>query len=610
MHLFLWPENIKSVFHSFRTVCTTASFTCVNCVCPMCSNVRLYFKKLSTSFIFYHILWQKTNNYDKIKKEKLNCLFFMPKKQTRIKFSWGLWFLFYTLIFSFLLYNSFNSLDPDLGWHLKVGQEIIVNKTIPHIEHYDYPIWGQRWVDHEWLINAVSYYIYTKSGYIALNIFFALLIIIALVILTLWTKKYFAPKSDGLIAFFQILGLWAITPHLGVRMQEITLFNLLLLLIIVYFYEKKKDYKILFALPPLFCFWANVHGGFLIGIFLLFFWLDIKISEKIINRTKIARFFNIDQKITWKNLLIFALFSFLAVAATLINAYGMELYSFLSDYRNNFYMIHIAEWLPAFFYPINYVKLIYTSFLVAIFIINLITNFSQKKQKITLWSTSLIFLFFFLSFKARRHYPLFFIASFPYLIKSTAQLLGWPLENFSWLKNNLMVRFYAVAGLVLATIILFLQTNWTNTPFTNPKFCQSYPCQAVEFLKSHPEYSRLKIFNRYGWGGFLIWVWPEKKLFIDGRLPQYRLGEHTFLEEYYDFFDKEKSQEKLNQYDIGLILLPTEKPPKLNWFDKYVLGFQLNKFKYHFNNLKELLNKSSKWSLVYQDNIALVYIKK
>ena len=391
-------------------------------------------------------------------------------------------------------------------------------------------------------------------------------------------------------------------------MQEITLLNLLLLLVIIYFYEKEKDYKILFALPPLFCFWANVHGGFLIGIFLLFFWLGIKISEKIISRTKIARFFDIDQKITWKNLLIFSLFSFLAIAATLINAYGIELYSFLADYRNNFYMTHIAEWLPAFFYPINYPKLFYSSLVTAVFIIDII-NLAAKKQKVNLWPAALILLFFFLSFKSQRHYPLFFIVSFPYLISSAVRLLDWPLGNLSWLKNNLMVKFYAVAGLVLATIILFLQTNWTNTPFTNPKFCQSYPCQAVEFLKSHPEYSRLKIFNRYGWGGFLIWVWPEKKLFIDGRLPQYRLGEHTFLEEYYDFFDEEKSQEKLNHYNIGLILLPIEKPPKLNWFDKYVFGLKMENFKIPTKHLLNYLNNAPGWKLIYKDKVSLIYAR-
>ena len=35
-------------------------------------------------------------------------------------------------------------------------------------------------------------------------------------------------------------------------------------------------------------------------------------------------------------------------------------------------------------------------------------------------------------------------------------------------------------------------------------------------------YKRQKIFNNYGWGGYLIRVWPEKELFIDGRLPQYQ----------------------------------------------------------------------------------------
>ena len=105
------------------------------------------------------------------------------------------WILFYLLLFSFLLCNSFSYLDPDLGWHLKVGEEIIQEKSVPSLEHYDYTLVGKKWVDHEWLLNIATFAVYDNFGYITLNIIFALLIIIILIILNVYTQKYFFQQA-------------------------------------------------------------------------------------------------------------------------------------------------------------------------------------------------------------------------------------------------------------------------------------------------------------------------------------------------------------------------------------------------------------------------------
>ena len=92
------------------------------------------------------------------------------KKQT--VFTIAIWIIFCLLFFSVLLRNSYLSLDPDLGWHLKIGSEIVQNREIPRIEHYDYPMLGRSWVDHEWLMNAITYLIYNNFGYFAVSVFF------------------------------------------------------------------------------------------------------------------------------------------------------------------------------------------------------------------------------------------------------------------------------------------------------------------------------------------------------------------------------------------------------------------------------------------------------
>ena len=108
----------------------------------------------------------------------------------------------------------------------------------------------------------------------------------------------------------------------------------------------------------------------------------------------------------------------------------------------------------------------------------------------------------------------------------------------------------------------------------------------------------------------MIWTLADKKLFIDGRLPQYPFANHTFLEEYDEFFDKEKVAEKLSQHNIKLILIKAkEKKINLSRFEKYFLLVNEKKINNNENHLKNYLNNSSNWQLVYSDKISLIYAK-
>ncbi|MFH1677329.1 MAG: hypothetical protein ABH888_00780, partial [Patescibacteria group bacterium] len=107
--------------------------------------------------------------------------------------------------------------------------------------------------------------------------------------------------------------------------------------------------------------------------------------------------------------------------------------------------------------------------------------------------------------------------------------------------------------------------------------------------------------------------YPEKKLFIDGRLPQYEFGEHTMLEEYFEFYDKNKIQNKLKQHNIKLVLLDIKtRKFRLNWFEKYFLDFDEDEINEsaNTNNLKDYLDNSNEWQIVYNDNISNIYVNR
>ncbi len=266
--------------------------------------------------------------------------------------------------------------------------------------------------------------------------------------------------------------------------------------------------------------------------------------------------------------------------------------------------------------PVLSSQLIYLTiglFIIILFILDI--NKKRKKNIVTeinLWEISLTFLFFYLALKSRRHFPLFFIVSFSFLIPYFYKYLKITKETFKNLRSNLIIKTYIIINIILLIISFSFKTNFTNNPFNNQKFCKSYPCEAISFLKEHPEYNDLKFLNYYGWGGFMIWRWPEKKLFIDGRLPQYEFKDSTTLEEYFKIVkDNDYGniiEEKINEYQIELVMVPHSKEFKMDFLEKIIFKRGVKNDK--AMNIEKYLSKSNNWEIIYEDKVSKIFIKK
>jgi hypothetical protein len=296
----------------------------------------------------------------------------------------------------------------------------------------------------------------------------------------------------------------------------------------------------------------------------------------------------------------------------MVTPYGLKLYSFLSEYSNTFYMKLIAEWLPAYYMPIQYKQLLFSAMAATLFLLFFInTYFAYKKDQVTkihLWLLSISILFFGLSFKSKRHFPLFFVVSFPLVIMLADKYLTYPPNFFNLLKKSKIVKFYLIAGIILASAGFLVKTNYTNNPFDKNHYCGFFPCGAINYLQGNKQFDDYNIFNSYDWGGYMIWAYPERKIFIDGRLPQYKFAEHTLLEEYLDFFEEDKHEEKLNEYNIRTVLYKKRAEPNLGWFEKYFLMVREkdeSKSKSHF---KDYLNENNEWENVYEDGMSIIYV--
>lgn len=519
--------------------------------------------------------------------------------------------LFYILIFALLLQNSFSYLDPDLGWHLASGKGALGGGGIPLVNHSNYTLAGQEWVNHEWLTDVFVYNIYNQFGYLVLTIIFALLVVLVLAGLHFFTQRYFSQNNSLFLLLFLILwGVLGMAPQLGVRMQEATLLFLPLLLIILFFYTRKRTKKTLLWLPPLMYLWACLHGGFLIGIFLLFAFPAIKVGEALIYRKYHPYFLSKKELLTYSEIKIYGIFALFAFIPTFFTPYGTKLYSFLGGYTNTFYLTHIKEWLPQYFIHFNYFQISYIALVtvVAGFYIFYGLNRQKKEYKIDVWQLFLMILFLVMSVKSRRHFPLLFVGTFPLVVDFLSSLLNVRGRSFLF-KLSLWMKAYLVVCLVISIAFIALKIDFTYSPFNY--YCQDYPCRAVSFLKDNPEYKDLNLLAEYGWGGYLIWKYPEGRLFIDGRMPQYQINDSTILEEYYKFFDKEKIGEQLDKYNVEMILMKNN--PPLRKMDK--IERLMSKSKNVNREAKQkflirYLSKEEKWKKIFENDISIIYVNQ
>ena len=111
-----------------------------------------------------------------------------------------------------------------------------------------------------------------------------------------------------------------------------------------------------------------------------------------------------------------------------------------------------------------------------------------------------------------------------------------------------------------------------------------YPRKAVDFLAA--DLPSGEIFSDYGWGGYLIWKLPQKKVFIDGRMSHWP----GILKKFSQIVSgKEAYQPVFAQYNIDTVLWPVAKDSR---------------------EVKLLTRlREDGWQEVYRDKIALILRK-
>ena len=156
--------------------------------------------------------------------------------------------------------------DPDLWWHLKVGEIIWATHSIPSADLFSFTTANHPWVAHEWLSEVAIYATYRAGGYTGLMIWLcavpSLLFAMVYALCSLYSGNAKISLLGGMVAwFFGTVGL-AVRPHiLG--------YLFLVVELIVVHLARTRDHRWFWALPALFALWVNCHGSWALGLMVL-----------------------------------------------------------------------------------------------------------------------------------------------------------------------------------------------------------------------------------------------------------------------------------------------------------------------------------------------------
>ncbi len=470
--------------------------------------------------------------------------------------------------------------DPDMGWHIRDGQYLLENDLhVAKKDMFSYTMPNFPLIMHEWVTDVLMAEIYQKTNLFMLSVIFALIVTGAFLLVSWGVEAKIEYKIIS-----SILGVIASIPVLGVRPQMLNLLGLALVVFIILKFRKNNQSKIIYVLPLIFLVWVNMHGGFAVGLFLLGVFIGLEIF-KLTLAIILKKFFKNGRVLKAEKWLrensisgnkIIPLISVFLISslATLFNPYGWRTYiEIFNTIFDSYAKTNINEWMPVVMTnPMSY------QFIIYLLLLSILLIFSFRRVDYTYLLICVVFLY--LGFSSWRHMPLFLVISTPLWISIVESLVGRELSVIVQKKTFLIF-------LILAIFFVGKQRLGREIPlsFSLEKLAVDgqYPLAATRYLKGNPIDGRM--FNEYNWGGFLIWQYPEKKVFIDGRMPSWKMGDQKIFEDFNKvLMFNDGWQDILKKYDIGFALVYNNPP------NKYV-----------FLNLG--------WREVYSDELACIFVR-
>lgn len=438
-------------------------------------------------------------------------------------------------------------IGTDFGWHLRVGEYIFNNRTIPYTDFLSFSMEGYQYVFHSWFTSVGMYLSYIIAGLWGVSLFFALLLSIGLLIAVHTTDNV-----SGRVYAAALFLTPVVVAAAGVRTQAVSYVMLSFLFFILSKAEAITSVSQSFLswitvnkfwlIPGLFAVWSNLHGGFSLGLVLLGTFLAIDGFIKYREHK--------DVKETLRFVLFSSILFCVTILATGLNPYGLrQLQQAISMQTNATAIQTNLDWRPLFRYEGNSISTYSEDIVIVLMAILGIVAVWGKK--IFPRQTLLLGTFLVACFITTRFSLIILVIALPSIITLIAQLV-------SLSKKTVYPGLFGLGFAILLTIgmsaIHIVQATCANSSAQ----CYAelsrvhdvsphYPYEAVVYMQENGVPERL--FNNYNHGGYLHYYFSNHQFFIDGRMDNFFIDGKSFVEEYFQLvYAKEGWEEKFTQY--------------------------------------------------------------
>jgi len=426
--------------------------------------------------------------------------------------------------------------DPDTYWHLASGQWMLDHREILRADIFSSTVSGQPYSVGEWLGEIVLALVSTLVLGLLL-----LLIAPALdgAIVRAFRQRTGASIGLGVAAFFLarlsrrggaplvaalLVVVWALVFSKTRWTDRPAIFTFVLFPVVLdlLYQARAGSRRALVAIPPLVLLWANLHGGYAVGIAVVLAFA----VEGLIRRRSDA----VPLLITLAASIAFSFVDPETFGVAGAAAHALAPPRFISE-----------EAPPNVLEPSGF---IFAAFVLATMGLALLYGGD-------LLDALLLVPLLWLGLSAQRHLAFFVFSATPFVAAGAARLYR---EVRPRIARTVPLRPLPPAAAATLAVLLVAGALASAAGAPRDPDEHAYPVGAIVALKTGSG----TLLNEYDWGGFLIYRVPERKVFVDGRLFPYF---PAVLTEYRDAVELRPDwKDVLAKYDVREALLMPAKP--------------------------------------------------
>jgi hypothetical protein len=497
---------------------------------------------------------------------------------------------------------AFRRLDDfDTWWHLAAGRWIVEHRAIPRFDVLSHTVRDHPWVNLEWAYEVILYLLHVAGGPVLLCAAAAVTCSLAVWLLLRLARIHLGDVGG---AWIVLVALFVIQDRFVVR-PEMVSFPLLAGLLSILHIGRRREGRGLWLLVPLMVVWVNVHGLFVVGVLAILAALGGAVFARVPGLPASIRQGSSWDAASFRRL---AIWGPVAMASALVNPYGikgallpLKLYTLID--KSDTALHSIGEFRSPFAADAGGLSIATYKVLLIAGVIAILASLvaglrrgsggrSAGDPGFDLGGLAFFAALALLSAVARRNAALFAVGATPFIAESLGTVArALPSRVAAALRR---IAPAAAAGLVCGCIVLgalvvtgdFYRWDGQCREFGGGVLEGTFPIRAAAFARE----AKLppKLYNDVAAGGYLAWDDPiGQGVFIDGRLEVY---DSRFFHEYVAaMYDQALWEAEADRLGIETVILFHR------WENRRLLV--------------ERLVHGGTWSLVYADEVAVVFVR-